>query len=84
MCTHRAVHTPAHARTRTHAHARTHPHAHAAAPCSLEEVLQSELRASKYAALRVPRLTRVLDKYREVDKASGLAGMHRSKQAEVG
>lgn len=53
-------------------------------PCSLEDLLKPELRRGpRYAALDLRRAAIVLDKYREVDKASGLAGMHKSKQAEA-
>lgn len=53
--------------------------------CSLEDLLSPELRAEpRLAALDLRRLVLVLPKYRELDKASGLAGMHKSKQAEVG
>lgn len=52
--------------------------------CSLEDLLSPELRAGpKYAGLSLPRAALVLDKYKEVDKASGLKAMHKSKQAEV-
>ncbi|PRW58081.1 exocyst complex component SEC15A [Chlorella sorokiniana] len=50
---------------------------------SLEELLRPELRTSpKYACLDLGRVARVLDKYAELDKASGYRGMHKSKQAE--
>lgn len=50
---------------------------------SLEDLLRPELRASpKYACLDLGRVARVLDKYAELDKASGYRSMHKSKQAE--
>ncbi|GAB4817780.1 hypothetical protein N2152v2_004826 [Parachlorella kessleri] len=51
---------------------------------SLEELLKPELRGGggKYAALDLRRVALVLDKYRELDRASGYASMHKSKQAE--
>ena len=42
-----------------------------------------ELRGGKYGALHLSRLLLVLAKYREVGAASGLSGMHKTKQAEV-
>lgn len=54
---------------------------------SLEELLQPEQQpgaaGGKHAALDLRRLCLVLDKYRELDRASGFAGMHRKGQAEV-
>jgi hypothetical protein len=52
--------------------------------CSLEELLLPEQRAGKYGALNLRRCLLVLEKYKELDKASRFAGMHKSKQAEVG
>ncbi|KAL4430682.1 hypothetical protein ABPG75_005938 [Micractinium tetrahymenae] len=53
---------------------------------SLEELLQPEQRpgvaGGKYAALDLRRVCLVLDKYQELDRASGFAGMHKKGQAE--
>ena len=57
---------------------------HCAMFCSLEELLKPELRGGKYSALDLRRVALVLDKYRELDRASGYASMHKSRQAEVG
>lgn len=65
-------------------HPPTPPHPHPTPKCSLEELLRPELRDAKYAALNLRRVALVLDKYRELDRSSGYAAMHRSKQAEVG
>lgn len=39
--------------------------------------------AGKHACLDLRRLCLVLEKYREMDKASGFAGLHKKGQAEV-
>lgn len=51
----------------------------------LEDVLTAEARApgGRFAALDLQRVALLLGKYREVERASGFAAMHKSKQAEV-
>jgi hypothetical protein len=48
-------------------------------------VLKAEERApgGRFAALDLQRLALLLGKYRELERASGFAAMHKSKQAEV-
>lgn len=53
-----------------------------AVPCSLEEVAQPEAREGKYAAVDLRRLALVLERYRELERGSGFAGMHKSRQSE--
>lgn len=49
---------------------------------SLEEVAQPEAREGKYAAVDLRRLALVLERYRELERGSGFAGMHKSRQSE--
>eukprot|EP00887_Chlorella_sp_A99_P005321 scaffold1.g5321.t1 len=48
----------------------------------LDALALPDLRVGKYAALNLRRVVLILDKYRELDRASGFKSMHKSKQAE--